>query len=156
MIQIKEISQEHISQVSNIHKEVFPRQWHSQEWIQSNFNAYPRIMMYVALIENQTVWYIGWIQKSGSRDEVVLELEQIWVSQSCQWKGIWQELIKKSLKWVEKKLQERNAKIKTLYVTTRTDNKAQEIYKKVLWVKEVGVIKDLYSSDEVFLGTNNI
>ena len=143
-----------INKVADIHSQVFSRQWESLTWVSSNFLANPRILMYVVLVGQEVVWYIQWIQKSGLRKEVVLELEQIGILITYQGKWIWATLIKESLNLVQEYFQKSWQVLKTIYVSTRTDNKAQELYKKVLWVKEIAIIKDLYSSDEIFLWRN--
>lgn len=55
-------------------------------------------MLFVARDEkDQIVGYIQWIQKSGFRNESVIELEQIAVLQNKRGKGIGALLIRESL-----------------------------------------------------------
>lgn len=146
-----------IDAVAKIHSQEFPRQHSSLIWISCNFAAFPRIMLFVARDEkDNVVGYIQWIQKSGFRKESVMELEQIAVLKNSQGKGIGTKLIKESLNHIKIYLADSNSNLKAVLVSTRTDNKAQELYKKTLATEEVAVIKDLYSGDEVILLAKNI
>lgn len=141
-----------ILEVSAIHSEQFQRQTNSRIWVQSNFAAYPRIMIFVARNEkDKVVGYIQWIHKSGFRKEGVMELEQIAVLNSYQGQGIATQLIQESLRSVEEFLKDNGFHLKTLIVFTRSDNDALNLYKKTLGVEAVFTIKDLYSADEVLL-----
>jgi hypothetical protein len=53
-------------------------------------------------------------------------------------------------------LKNRNARIKSILVATRTDNQAQALYRSVLRAEPQAVIKDLYSADEVILLARNM
>ena len=76
-MQIRSMRVEDLLNVAKVHREAFPRQLHSEQWISCNFNAYPRIRFFVAEDEGTILGYVQWIEKSGFRKEVVLELEQI-------------------------------------------------------------------------------
>jgi len=144
--------QDDIKAVAKVHTEQFPRQKESIKWISCNFAAYPRIMMFVARDEkDKIIGYVQWIQKSGFRQESVIELEQIAVLKSHQHKGIGTLLIEKSLQYVKEYLVDTNSKLKAILVTTRTDNVAKSLYEKILKAKEIAVIKNLYSHDEVIM-----
>ena|SRR3990167_327810 len=154
MIKIRHMSNDDIKDVSFVHSEAFNRQLASRKWITCNFNAYPRIMMFVAVDEmNKIVGYIQWLQKSGFRKETVVELEQIAVLPAFQGKKIGTELINCSLKFIKEYLVTQNSILKSIMVTTRTDNLAQKLYKKTLGVEIVATIKNLYSADEVVMVT---
>src|SRR5438874_2161251 len=102
--------QDDIGEVVRVHSQQFPRQKDSLKWISCNFAAFPRIMMYVARDEeDKIIGYIQWIQKSGFRQESVIELEQIAVLKSYQRKGIGSLLIEKSLENVKAYLSDTNA-----------------------------------------------
>lgn len=149
--------QDDIKAVAKVHAEQFSRQKDSVKWISCNFAAYPRIMMFVARDEkDKIIGYIQWIQKSGFRQESVIELEQIAVAKSHQHKGIGTLLIEKSLQYVKGYLSDTNSNLKAILVSTRTDNLAKSLYEKVLKAKEIAVIKDLYSYDEVIMLANNV
>ena len=139
-----------------VHVATFPRQLDSLAWIECNFKAYPRIAYFVAEKDGELIGFIEWIQKSGFRKEVVLELEQLAVQPSFQGQGIGTALIKDSLEQMDRLLKKRNARLKSIMVTTRTDNQAQELYRKVLRAEPQAVIKDLYSADEVILLVRDI
>jgi hypothetical protein len=51
-------------------------------------------------------------------------------------------------------LEGKGATLKSILISTRTDNKAQELYKKTLGAEVVSVIKNLYSADEVIMIAN--
>ena len=149
--------QDDIKAVAKVHTEQFPRQKESIKWISCNFAAYPRIMIFVARDEkDKIIGYIQWIQKSGFRQESVIELEQIAVLKSQQHKGIGTLLIEKSLQYVKAYLADTNSNLKAVLVSTRTDNLAKSLYEKVLKAKEIAVIKDLYSHDEVIMLANEV
>jgi len=141
-----------INSVAKIHAQQFPRQHNSHGWINCNFVAYPRIMLFVARDEkDNVVGYIQWIQKSGFRKESILELEQIAVLKNYQGKGIGMKLIKESLNHIKTYLDDSNSNLKAILISTRTDNQAKAWYKKTLGAEEIAVIKDLYSADEVIM-----
>jgi ribosomal protein S18 acetylase RimI-like enzyme len=146
-----------IDTVAKIHAEQFPRQKDSAKWISCNYAAFPRIMMFAARDEkDKVIGYIQWIQKSGFRQQAVMELEQIAVLKNQQGKGVGTLLIEKSLQFIKKYLTDTDSNLKTILVTTRTDNSAKSLYEKVLKAKEVAVIKDLYSHDEVIMVASGI
>jgi ribosomal protein S18 acetylase RimI-like enzyme len=153
---IKAMTENHLSDVIRVHAECFPRQTLSAEWITCNFKAYPRIRYFVATLNNQVIGYIQWTEKSGFRIEVVMELEQIAVHPSMQKRGIATKLILKSLPLIKKELKKRDAFIKHIIVTTRTDNHAQKLYKKTLNAHPETTITNLFSADEVFMIARNI
>ncbi len=146
-----------VDAVAKIHAEEFPRQRNSGGWISCNFAAYPRIILFVARDEkDKIIGYIQWIQKSGFRLESVIELEQIAVNKSHQGHGIGTLLISKSLSYIKDYLSDSNATLKAVLVSTRTDNAARALYENVLKAKEIAVIKDLYSHDEVILMSREV
>lgn len=146
-----------IDAVATIHLQQFTRQKDSTRWISCNFAAFPRIMIFVARDEkDKVIGYIQWIQKSGFRQESVVELEQIAVLKNQQGKGIGTLLIEKSLKYLKDYLADTNSNLKGVLVTTRTDNLAKSLYEKVLNAKEIAVIKDLYSHDEVIMMARDV
>jgi ribosomal protein S18 acetylase RimI-like enzyme len=149
--------EEDIHAVAKVHAKQFARQKDSIRWISCNFAAYPRIMLFVARDEqDKVIGYVQWIQKSGFRQESVIELEQIAVLEKQQGKGIGTLLIKKSLEYIKDYLADTNSILKAVLVSTRIDNSAKSLYEKVLKVQEVAVIKDLYSHDEVIMMTHEV
>jgi ribosomal protein S18 acetylase RimI-like enzyme len=137
--------------VAAIHSQAFERQKQSQAWIGCNAAAYPRMRYYVALQAAQICGYILWTEKSGFRQQVVLELEQIAVAPSHQRQGIGAQLIRASLTQVATALSARGAMLKKLLVTTGTNNHAQQLYRTVLGARLVATIPALFVIDEVVL-----
>ena len=145
-----------IEPVAQIHAAAFTRQKQSLEWIRCNFNAFPRVQYFVAEVDGEIYGYIEWLQKSGFRSEVVLELEQIAVSPDRQGRGIGTELIQLSFLMLAEQLRERGATIKSVIVTTRADNYAQRLYRSTLGAEVEATITKLYSADEVFMVARHI
>ncbi len=153
---LRQMTAHDIHPVAEVHKAAFIRQTMSQDWIQCNFNAYPRMQLFVAEEDDAIVGYIHWTQRSGFRTNVVLELEQLAVHPGFQGRGIGRQLISESLPLVRAQLADRGATLKHIIVTTRADNYAQKLYQKTLGVETEATIMDLYSTDEVFMIRRNI
>ncbi|MCF7852428.1 MAG: GNAT family N-acetyltransferase [Simkaniaceae bacterium] len=156
-MKIRRMTDQDLLRVAKVHQETFPRQTLSKEWIECNLRSYPRIKYFVAEDEENILGYIQWIEKSGFRKEVVLELEQIAVLPTKQKNGIGSSLIRESLKAIKDELyHQREACIKHILVSTRTDNRAQALYKKILNARPEMVIRELFSADEVLMIARNI
>ena len=155
-MQIRPMRAQDILEVSQVHREAFPRQDLSEEWITCNFTAYPRIRLFVAADNKQILGYIQWSEKSGFRKEVVLELEQIAVRPTYRLQCIGKQLILQTLAVVQKELENRQACIKHILISTRADNKAQKLYSKILKALPEVVIADLFSGDEVLMISRNL
>ena len=154
---IRPFNHKDLEKTAQVHKAAFVRQTLSKEWIESNSKAYPRVQYYVAEnLENEIVGYIQWVQKSGFRQEVVLELEQLAVLPEYHGKGIGSRLIKESLPQINCQLASRGATIKHIIVTTRSDNHAQKIYQKTIGATKEATIRNLYSADEVLMVARNV
>lgn len=145
-----------MSAVAAIHAVAFSRQLHSVEWIDCNLAAYPRIQIFVAAEDANILGFIQWTQKSGFREKVVLELEQIAVLPAHQGHGIGGKLTINSLPIVQSQVAERNASVTNIIVTTRSDNAAQRLYRKTLGAKVEATISNLYSADEIFMVSRNV
>lgn len=145
-----------LRKAAQVHSEAFPRQTLSYEWLACTFKAHPRMLCYVATVENKVEAYIVWSQKSGFRPEAVLELEQLAVRPPFQGKGVGKRLIKESLELVRADLADQGSSLKHVIVTTRADNHAQAIYRNVLGAEIEATITNLYSSDEVFMIARNV
>lgn len=146
-----------IEAVASIHSERFPNQEDSFGWIRCNFNAYPRAMLFVARDEQDNViGYIQWLHKSGFRKAVVLELEQIAVLGTLEGQGIGSQLIHDSLNAIKSFLQDNDANLKSILISTRTNNKAKKLYEKTLNAKEIVKINNLYSSEEVLMLADDV
>ncbi|NOH97007.1 GNAT family N-acetyltransferase [Vibrio sp. 99-70-13A1] len=143
-------------ETASVHQAAFSRQRMSYEWLLCNLNAFPRFLSYVIEIESNIVGYIVWSQKSGFRTEAVLELEQLAVLPNQQGKGYGRKLIEKSFLLVEEQLQSVGSVIKHALVSTRADNKAQQLYANVLGAEVEVTISNLYSADEVLMIARNV
>lgn len=145
-----------VTSVAKVHSQSFSRQLDSEEWIFCNFKAHPRIRIFVAKVDEEIVGYIQWIEKSGFRKEVVLELEQLAVLPIWRNQGVGSNLINSSLPFVKEELANRDAVLKHVLVTTRTDNDAQKIYRETLNASVETTISDLFSADEVIMISRDI
>jgi len=152
-IEIRALRESDLSAVAEIHALAFPRQHHSHSWVKCNAGAYPRMRYFVACANeaNRICGFVLWSEKSGFREQVVLELEQIAVLPDYRNQGIGERLIRESLPMVVDQLLERGARLKAVIVTTRMDNSAQRLYKKALGAEVEAVISELYSADEVIM-----
>jgi len=140
-----------IPKVAEIHAEAFSRQGHSTEWIRCNAQAFPRMRFYVAESAGSLCGFVLWTEKSGFRKDVVLELEQIAVAARYRKQGVGQALIMQSLPDVVRQLADRGATLKAVFVTTRADNDAQQLYRKTLGAEVEANLPSLYSADEVVM-----
>lgn len=153
---IKTMTKDACPSVAAIHHKVFTRQILSEEWIKATFNAFPRMLCYVAEKSSEPIGYCIWGQKSGFRPKVILELDQIAVLPDYQGKGIGSQLIKQSLTLVRKQLSVQGLTLQHVMVTTRADNAAQRLYKRVLGAEVEATITNLYSADEVIMLARNV
>ena len=142
--------------VAKVHSNAFQRQQRSREWLSCSFEAYPRIICFVLEQGNQIQGYILWAQKSGFRPEAVIELEQVAIDPSQQNKGLGQHLISHSLVQLKKILLSSGSSIKHILVSTRADNHAQAIYRKVLGAEVEATIHNLFSADEVYMVARDV
>jgi len=140
---------------AGVHRLAFVRQQHSLEWLTATLAAYPRFLCYVAQVQGALAGYILWAQKSGFREQAVLELDQIAVLPERHGQGIGRALIDQSLPLVKAELARQGAALKHIIVNTRADNHAQQLYRSALGAEVVAIIADLYSADEVFMVARN-
>ncbi|WP_205963103.1 GNAT family N-acetyltransferase [Psychromonas sp. SA13A] len=145
-----------LENAAEIHRLTFVRQQNSLQWIQCNFNAFPRLLNFVAEKEGKILGYIIWIQKSGFRPQAVIELEQLAVSPNFQNQGVGRQLITESLALVNNHLSLNGSTLKHILVTTRADNFAQQLYKSILGAEIETTITNLYSDDEVLMIARNV
>lgn len=137
--------------IAAIHRESFPRQRDSKEWVEATLAASPRMLVYVLMQGEEVSGYIFWAQKSGIRPAAVVELDQIAVQATLRGQGLGELLIIESLVLLREKLSGNNQSLKSILVSTRADNAAQRLYRKTLGARVVARIRDLYSATEVFM-----
>ena len=123
----------------------------AKKWVSCNFSAFPRMQYFVAKLNGKISGYILWMEKGGFRKESVWELEQIAVSEYFQGQGIGTQLIEKSLLEIKRYLKKRGSRLKAIEVTTGTENRAQNLYKKTLGAEVECVVKNLFRGDEVIM-----
>mgnify|MGYP002639278465 CR=1 FL=1 len=153
---LERLLEEDLRRVSEIHRVCFSSDskmpGDSLIWLKSNLSAAPRFQYYVAKKEDQIVGYILWMELGGFRNDAVLELEQIGVSPGYRSQGVGTFLIQESLReYIRTVLVPQERKLKLVKITTGTENKAQELYKKTLGAEPECVIRDLFGSDELVM-----
>lgn len=137
--------------IATLHREAFTRQMGSETWVHATLSAAPRMLAFVLELEGEIAGYIFWAQKSGIRPEATLELDQIAVTGRHRGRGFGEHLIRASLALVTEALSSQGQRIKSVLVSTRADNAAQQLYAKVLGAKVVASIDGLYSATEVIM-----
>ncbi|MEG0634707.1 MAG: GNAT family N-acetyltransferase [Pseudomonas sp.] len=137
--------------VAAIHAEAFVRQQASQVWVAATLSAYPRMMAFVLECDGEIAGYIFWAQKSGIRPAATLELDQLAVAARVQGQGLGERLIRESLTLITAALNDTGQTLKSILVSTRADNAAQQLYARVLGAKVVASIDGLYSATEVIM-----
>jgi len=145
-----------LDKASLVHEAAFPRQKQSFDWLECTIKAFPRLLCFIAEHDSQIIGYIIWAQKSGFRPEAIIELEQIAIHPDAHGQGFGQNLIEQSLIKVKHQLSKNDSTIKNILVSTRTDNQAQKLYRKVLGAEVEATIKNLYSADEVYMVARHV
>ncbi len=128
----------------------------ARKWIECNFKAYPRMQYFIACLpagrqNKKIVGYVLWLEKGGFRKKSVWEMEQIAVDKNYRGRGIGSVLIDKSFEAIKKYLKKQNRSLKLVEITTGTNNKAQNLYKKTLGAKPECAVKDFFRGDEVIM-----
>lgn len=155
-VSVREMQQADLEAAAEVHRLAFTRQQYSLAWLESNLNAKPKTFCYVAFMQASCIGYIIWSQKAGFRANSVIELEQIAVSPNYQGNGIGKRLITETLPHIVSKLKDQGSDLQYILVTTRADNDAQSLYKKVLGAKVEATIPALYSADEVIMVARDV
>jgi len=141
-----------VPSIAAIHREAFPRQRDSEIWVSATLSAAPRILCFVAEQEpGQVLGYVFWAQKSGIRPSVILELDQVATCARFRGTGVARDLIKESLSAIKSELIKNQQVVKSVLISTRSDNHAQRLYAQVLGAKVVASIEGLYSGTEVLM-----
>lgn len=150
-ILVRRADESEISVIAAVHQEAFPRQIDSTDWVRATLAAYPRILAYVLILDDQVVGYVFWVQVSGIRRNAIIELDQVAILSRLRGQGLGEQLIIKSLELVKAQLSENSQTIKTLLVKTGSTNKAQNLYSRILGAHVVAEIEGLFSTPEVIM-----
>lgn len=153
---VRSACQGDIRRIAAIHAACFTRQYRSNEWIACQFAAYPLKRIFVATMDGEIVGYSILAEKSGFRQEVVVELEQIAVAPERQGRGVGTYLICDSLSAVKQALVERGATMRSVLVTTRYDNAAQKLYQRALNAEIVATIPSLFGEEDEVVMVGNL
>lgn len=153
MADIRKMTVEDLLPASHIHQQNFVRQNDSQLWLKCHILSYPRDFTYVIETEKQVVGYIIWTQKSGFRQQVVLELSQIAIDKDFQHQGYATQLILVSLKQVILYLNDHDQQLDKLYISTGANNNAKSLYTKLFQPEIEATFHHLYNQndDEIIL-----
>ena len=143
VVKIAKIGAENFSGLSDIKK--------AKQWIKCNFLAFPRSQYFIFELNGKIAGYILWIEKGGFRKKSVWELEQIAIKKDFQGQGVGTELIEKSFAEIKKYVEKRGDSLKLVEVTTGTDNKAQNLYRKTLGAEPECVVRDFFRGGEVVM-----
>lgn len=149
--QIRPFADADLDAVARIHAAAFPRQRRSAEWVACKARAQPLVRIYVAAFHGGIGGYAIWAEKSGFRDRAVVELEQVAVDAERRRKGVGTALIRASLADLGARLADRGARLGAVVVTTRADNAAQSLYRRILGAEVEATIAGLFSADEVVM-----
>jgi len=155
-VNVRRVKKDELANVAKIHEVAFSRQRYSIEWLKCSYHSFPKSLFYVLESQSKVLGYIIWSQKSGFRPEAILELEQLAILPTHQSKGLGAKILTESLKLVKQQLLKQESKLKHIIVSTRSDNSAQALYRKVLGAEVEAIISNLYSFDEVFMIARNV
>ncbi len=150
-IEIRKLEFIEINSVYKIYSECFPSEKNHKVWLQANFNAFPRMVYFVATLNNENVGYSLWSVKNGFRESSIVELEQLAVLPSFSGKGVGKELLSQSYNLFKLHLLGLGFGVNAVYMTTREGNFAESLYAKVFGVERHGVIQNYGSGNEVIL-----
>ncbi len=123
----------------------------AERWVRACWAARPRMRYWVAAREGAPVAYILWMEKGGFRAEAVVELEQIAVRPTLRGQGVGGELIRRSLAELTRAIEGEGRRVKTIEVTTGSEQGAIEFYRRTLGAEVVAKIPGLFRGDEYIL-----
>ncbi|MDD5182083.1 MAG: GNAT family N-acetyltransferase [Candidatus Nanoarchaeia archaeon] len=155
IIAIEEMKREDMLRVAKLNKECFPTDnkdiHYALRWVDSCFSGKGRAQYSVAKEWDSIVGYVLFKENGGFREDAVLELEQIGVTESYRGLGVGTKLIQDALKSYVHNLKADNRKLKCVMVTTGTSNEAQKLYKKAMGAEPACTIPELYEGDELVM-----
>ena len=153
---VRRATPQDVEAISTIHRDSFPRQIDSKSWVGASLAGWPRILAYVLTSDTVVAGYIFWAQKSGIRPAAILELDQVAVQGSSRGRGLGTCLIRDSLSLVEAELAASGQFVKSILVSTRSDNQAMGLYSRILGAKVVATIDGLFAVPEVLMVAHHV
>ncbi len=155
MVRVRPMEFTDIASIARIHRDSFPDDTDSligsRTWIHSKFLGWPVNTYFVAESDSELVGYILWVEMGGFRKNVVLELEQVAVSDNHRSQGIGSRLIDDSIEEMARRFAEKGRVLKLVEVTTATSNNAQKLYKKTLGAMVECIKNDFFDQDEAVI-----
>lgn len=148
---VRRANESDIAAIAGVHGDAFPRQLDSKEWVRATLAAYPRMLAYVLIHDAQLAGFVFWAQVSGFRRNAIVELDQLAVLSKLRGQGFGERLIEESLALVKSQLDANQQTVKALLAKTASDNKAQQLYGRVLGVKPVAEIDGLFAKPEIVM-----
>ena len=139
-----------IKDIATVHEKVFIRQQSSLLYIKCVLSAYPLFRMFV-FDDTRIKGYAIWAEKSGFREQTVIELVQVGIIPECQNKGIGSQLLLTSLELTKQQIHKRGGTIGSIIITTSDDNPAITLYKRLFDVELCGAIPNIFKHPELIL-----
>lgn len=150
-IVVRRMQETDLVEAAQVHKRAFPRQTFNDQWLSCNFRAFPLSQCFVAEAEGKIVGLIMWYEKSGFRQEAIVDIEQACVLPEHQGKGVGTALFVQSLPLVAEKIAERGAVLKTITTNGRADNSPVQHLCKKYGAEEIARLPGVFTDDEVYL-----
>ena len=147
---IRMATDEDIKDIATVHGKAFVRQHSSLLFIKCMFSAYPLFRIFV-FDDTRIKGYAIWAEKSGFREQAVIELVQVGILPEYQNNGLGSQLLLKSYELTEQQIQERGGTIGSILITTADDNPAIALYKRLFGVELRGAIPNLFRHPEIIL-----
>jgi GNAT superfamily N-acetyltransferase len=143
-----------LEEIAGLNRECFPDDnpdfGRAYGWIKAHFVGTNLHTYFVGMLDERMVGYIQWTRLGGFRNEAVLELDDIGVTEEFRGKGFGTQLIQKSLiDYVEHTLKPAGETLRLVKVGTGASNDAQRVYRTALGAEVSSTDRDVYDGDEV-------
>jgi ribosomal protein S18 acetylase RimI-like enzyme len=135
---------------AEVHRRAFPRQTFSEEWVRCNLAAFPMTFCYVAEAKGKIIGLVIYVQKSGFRQEAIVEIEQCCVDPDFQGNNIGKSFAKETIPMVASEIAKRGAKLKTILANTRENNYPVISILENLGAKAIASISEMFTAAEVY------